>query len=129
MLMDYSIFLSVIIVALVIGMFLYLKKQNTPTEMKLDPNKLYTFTYVFVFDSKAQAEALLSSIHLENVDIEVTQSQNKAKWWARFSMKDRPVTNYYIDLEAKLINAAERYDGKYGWIDILDPDELTVEIV
>ena len=121
--------MSVIIVAVVIGAFLYLKKRSTSTEKKLDPNKLYTFTYVFVFDSKAQAEALVSFIQLENVDIEITQSQNKAKWWARFSMKDRPVTNYYIDLETKLINAAEKYNGKYGWIDILDPDKPMVEIV
>jgi uncharacterized protein (UPF0333 family) len=127
--MEFSIFLSVIIVAVVIGAFLYLKKRSTSTEKKLDPNKLYTFTYVFVFDSKAQAEALVSFIQLENVDIEITQSQNKAKWWARFSMKDRPVTNYYIDLETKLINAAEKYNGKYGWIDILDPDKPMVEIV
>jgi hypothetical protein len=127
--MEFSIFLSVIIVAVVIGAFLYLKKRSTSTEKKLVPNKLYTFTYVFVFDSKAQAEALVSFIQLENVDIEITQSQNKAKWWARFSMKDRPVTNYYIDLETKLINAAKKYNGKYGWIDILDPDKPMVEIV
>ena len=90
---------------------------------------IYTFTYVFVFDSKTQAEATVSSLQLENVDVEVTQSQNKAKWWARFSMKDRPVSNYYIELETKLINAAEKHEGKYGWIDILDPDEPSVELV
>ena len=127
--MEFFIFLSAIIVTVVVGVFLYPKKQSAPTEKPLDPNKLYKFTYVFVFDSKSQAEALASYLQLESVDIEVTQSQNKAEWWARFSMKDKPSTNYYIELEAKLIDAAEKHDGKYGWMDIIDPDEPMVEIV
>ena len=127
--MNLWIILGVFAIVVVIGVMIFTKSSIDRTKDQLYSNKTYTFTYLCVFKNESTAQRLVTVMELDNVDAEVSLSQDGKKWWAKFTLHSEPKTNEYIKVESKLMSKTEELGGVYGYTDILDPDEKMIEVV